>query len=87
MSSEELRTKDQYLFSIVPRHSVSQLDLLPEVMNDRVFRESPVRKSGAPRSGDGENSNGFPLINREIDAVMVQVVSEDHDGWGVNSCV
>ena len=55
----------------MPRHPVSQLDLLPEVMNVRLFRESVVRNLRKPRGGDGENGNGFPRINREIDAVVI----------------
>ena len=73
--------------SIMPRHPVSQPDLLPEIMDVRVFRESVVQEPREPRGGDGENSNGFPLIDREIDAVVIQVVSEDHDCWRVNSRV
>ena len=67
----ELRTEDQYLFPIVPRHSVSQLYLLPEVVKDRVFRESPIQESGTPRGSDCENGDSFPLIDREINAVVI----------------
>ena len=82
-----MHTKDQHLLSIMPCHPVSQPDFLPEVMNVRVFHESVVRDFGEARGGDGENGDGFSLIDREIDAVVIQVVFEDYDGRRVNSCV
>ena len=53
------------------RHPVSQLDLLLEVINVRTVQEPATHEFGAPGCSDGENGNGFPLINREIDTGVI----------------
>lgn len=67
------------------RHPVNQPDLLPEVAKVRVSREYTVRDPWKSGGSDGENGDGFSLIDREINAGVVQVVFEDYDGWRVNA--
>jgi hypothetical protein len=67
----EIHTKDQRLFPIMSRHSVNQPDLLPEIMKNRVARESAIQDPGASRGSDGENGDGFPLLDREVDTGVV----------------
>ena len=67
----DIRTKDQHLFPIMSRHPVNQPDLLPEIMKNRVAHESAIQDPGAPRGSDGEDSNGFPLIDWEVDTGVV----------------
>ena len=55
----------------MPRHPVSQLDLLLEVIDVRTVQEPATHGFGTPGRGDGENGNGFPLINREIDTGVI----------------
>jgi len=57
------RTKDQRLFPIVPCHPVNQPDLLPKVMNVRAVKKPAIQDFGTPRRSDGENCDGFPLID------------------------
>ena len=67
----EIHTKDQRLFPIMPRHPVDQPDFLPKVMKNRVAHESAIQDFGTPRGSDGENGDGFPFIDREVDAGVI----------------
>jgi len=58
-----VRTKDQHLFSVVPRHPVNQPDLLLEVMKVRGVEKPAIQDFGAPGRCDGDNCDGFPLID------------------------
>ena len=57
------RTKDQNMFSTVPRHPVGQPDLLSKIMNVRTVQEPAIQDFRKPRSSDGENRDDFPLID------------------------
>jgi len=50
---------------------VDQPDLLPEVVKVRAVREPAIQDFLKPRRNNGENGNGFPLIDLEIDAGAV----------------